>query len=307
MATHAAQLALANPGRHAVEQGVWRGLRVQTGCLSTCQDASRVHAACSACWKKTQAAGCGGRRVWGAGAGGQRPPGGAGFQCHRGHSHQRTHVRVWPPGCTLRSICFCFCAGAPYYVLLRILFTAGEPPHWFHGAHGRSTSVFLSVCYRILRVTVRCNSGCRGTLLVNERMLETYLYARKNFLKPGGKMFPSVGRIHVAAFSDHILYGELVSKAAFWLQVLTAACFVLTAESSLADLRNWRSMCPLAMPPSSGGAAQGNFYGVSVASLHGAALTGYFTQAPPASPNPAALTGTSTFIAADPVARRSAD
>lgn len=71
---------------------------------------------------------------------------------------------------------------------------------------------------------------------MNERMLETYLYARKNFLKPGGKMFPSVGRIHVAAFSDHILYGELVSKAAFWLQVLIAACFVLTVESSRADL-----------------------------------------------------------------------
>lgn len=29
-----------------------------------------------------------------------------------------------------------------------------------------------------------------GTLLVNERMLETYIYARKRFLKPGGKMFP---------------------------------------------------------------------------------------------------------------------
>ena len=29
-----------------------------------------------------------------------------------------------------------------------------------------------------------------GTLLVNERMLETYLYARDHFLKPGGKMFP---------------------------------------------------------------------------------------------------------------------
>lgn len=29
-----------------------------------------------------------------------------------------------------------------------------------------------------------------GTLLVNERMLETYLYARDRFLKPGGKMFP---------------------------------------------------------------------------------------------------------------------
>eukprot|EP00882_Tetradesmus_deserticola_P030499 GHRQ01034276.1.p1 GENE.GHRQ01034276.1~~GHRQ01034276.1.p1 ORF type:complete len:140 (-),score=34.14 GHRQ01034276.1:284-661(-) len=29
-----------------------------------------------------------------------------------------------------------------------------------------------------------------GTLLVNERMLETYIYARDKFLKPGGKMFP---------------------------------------------------------------------------------------------------------------------
>lgn len=29
-----------------------------------------------------------------------------------------------------------------------------------------------------------------GTLLVNERMLETYIFARDHFLKPGGKMFP---------------------------------------------------------------------------------------------------------------------
>lgn len=29
-----------------------------------------------------------------------------------------------------------------------------------------------------------------GTLLVNERMLETYIYARDHFLRPGGKMFP---------------------------------------------------------------------------------------------------------------------
>jgi len=29
-----------------------------------------------------------------------------------------------------------------------------------------------------------------GTLLVNERMLETYIYARDHFLKPGGRMFP---------------------------------------------------------------------------------------------------------------------
>lgn len=55
-----------------------------------------------------------------------------------------------------------------------------------------------------------------GTLLVNERMLETYVYARKHLLKPGGKMFPSVGRIYVAAFSDEALHSELTQKALFW-------------------------------------------------------------------------------------------
>ena len=29
-----------------------------------------------------------------------------------------------------------------------------------------------------------------GTLLVNERMLETYLHARDHFLAPGSRMFP---------------------------------------------------------------------------------------------------------------------
>lgn len=36
-----------------------------------------------------------------------------------------------------------------------------------------------------------------GTLLVNERMLESYLYARDHFLKPGGKMFPVGGLVGV--------------------------------------------------------------------------------------------------------------
>ncbi|KAF5836189.1 S-adenosyl-L-methionine-dependent methyltransferase [Dunaliella salina] len=57
-----------------------------------------------------------------------------------------------------------------------------------------------------------------GTLLVNERMLETYLYARDRFLKPGGKMFPQVGRIHAALFSDTFLHQEVQAKAAFWTQ-----------------------------------------------------------------------------------------
>lgn len=33
-----------------------------------------------------------------------------------------------------------------------------------------------------------------GTLLINERMLETYVIARDRFLQPNGKMFPGVGR-----------------------------------------------------------------------------------------------------------------
>ncbi|KAK9819074.1 hypothetical protein WJX81_000974 [Elliptochloris bilobata] len=57
-----------------------------------------------------------------------------------------------------------------------------------------------------------------GTLLVNERMLETFLFARDHLLKPGGRMFPQVGRIHCAVFSDAALFAEVASKAAFWQQ-----------------------------------------------------------------------------------------
>ncbi|WIA08179.1 hypothetical protein OEZ85_007633 [Tetradesmus obliquus] len=79
-----------------------------------------------------------------------------------------------------------------------------------------------------------------GTLLVNERMLETYLYARDKFLKPGGKMFPQLGRIHAAAFSDALLHSELLGKAAFW------------------------------QTPS--------FFGLDMSRLHQPAVEGYFTQ-----------------------------
>ena len=40
-----------------------------------------------------------------------------------------------------------------------------------------------------------------GYMLLNERMLETYLHAKK-WLKPEGKMFPSRGDLHVAPFTD---------------------------------------------------------------------------------------------------------
>ncbi|KAH7676692.1 Protein arginine N-methyltransferase protein [Dioscorea alata] len=51
-----------------------------------------------------------------------------------------------------------------------------------------------------------------GTLLVNERMLESYVIARDRFLASNGKMFPSIGRIHMAPFSDEYLYVEIANK-----------------------------------------------------------------------------------------------
>jgi len=56
-----------------------------------------------------------------------------------------------------------------------------------------------------------------GYMLFNERMLETYLHAKK-FLKPNGLMFPTVGDLHVAPFSDEMLYMEQFTKANFWYQ-----------------------------------------------------------------------------------------
>ncbi|PHT33126.1 putative histone-arginine methyltransferase CARM1 [Capsicum baccatum] len=79
-----------------------------------------------------------------------------------------------------------------------------------------------------------------GTLLVNERMLESYVIARDRFLVQNGKMFPGVGRIHMAPFSDEYLYTEIANKATFWQQQ--------------------------------------NYFGVDLTPLHGSAYQGYFSQ-----------------------------
>jgi histone-arginine methyltransferase CARM1 len=55
-----------------------------------------------------------------------------------------------------------------------------------------------------------------GTFLFNERMIESYLVARDRFLKPGGKMFPNVGTLCVAPFSDAMLHYEQSNKDVFW-------------------------------------------------------------------------------------------
>jgi len=54
-----------------------------------------------------------------------------------------------------------------------------------------------------------------GYMLFNERMIETYLHAKK-FLKPGGKMFPTEGHMYIAPFTDDALYQEQSMKPNFW-------------------------------------------------------------------------------------------
>ena len=78
-----------------------------------------------------------------------------------------------------------------------------------------------------------------GYMLFNERMLESYLHAKK-FLRPNGKLFPTQGDLFVAPFTDECLYQEQFSKSHFWYQP--------------------------------------NFYGVDLSSLRDTAITEYFRQ-----------------------------
>jgi len=55
-----------------------------------------------------------------------------------------------------------------------------------------------------------------GILLIHERMMEMYALARRRWLKPGGKMFPSRGRIFFAPFSDNGLYSNYLNETRFW-------------------------------------------------------------------------------------------
>ena len=50
-----------------------------------------------------------------------------------------------------------------------------------------------------------------GTLLVNERMLETYIYARNRYLKKGGRMFPVSMLEHHLRMRSQQLHGITLS------------------------------------------------------------------------------------------------
>lgn len=57
-----------------------------------------------------------------------------------------------------------------------------------------------------------------GTLLLNERMIESYIAARDLHLRPGGLMFPTQSNIYLAPFCDETLYAEQYQKALFFAQ-----------------------------------------------------------------------------------------
>ncbi|XP_046716295.1 histone-arginine methyltransferase CARM1 isoform X2 [Silurus meridionalis] len=78
-----------------------------------------------------------------------------------------------------------------------------------------------------------------GYMLLNERMLESYLHSKK-WLKPKGLMFPTFSDIHLAPFTDEQLYLEHHARANFWLQT--------------------------------------SFYGVNLSRLHSAAMDEFFKQ-----------------------------
>ncbi|XP_051972704.1 histone-arginine methyltransferase CARM1 isoform X2 [Xyrauchen texanus] len=59
-----------------------------------------------------------------------------------------------------------------------------------------------------------------GYMLLNDRMLESYLHA-KHWLKPTGMMFPTSSDIHLAPFNDEQLYMEHHARSSFWNQ----SCF----------------------------------------------------------------------------------
>ncbi|XP_037076923.1 LOW QUALITY PROTEIN: histone-arginine methyltransferase CARMER-like [Pollicipes pollicipes] len=73
-----------------------------------------------------------------------------------------------------------------------------------------------------------------GYMLYNERMLETFLHAKK-WLKPGGRLFPSRAELHVAPFGDQALYMEQCSKANFWHQASFHGVDVTSLQQRAAD------------------------------------------------------------------------
>lgn len=142
-----------------------------------------------------------------------------------------------------------------------------------------------------------------GTLLVNERMLETYLYARDHFLKPGGAMYPVRG-VGVGVILGWVSGSEFGAgfESVCGLQCTYSTPLALCLTRHLHMLPSLVAVCPplFALLPQALGRIHAaafsdvalyselyhkatfwtspNFYGVNLTNLHHPALEGYFSQ-----------------------------
>uniref|UniRef100_A0A8C7M8I6 Histone-arginine methyltransferase CARM1 n=1 Tax=Oncorhynchus kisutch TaxID=8019 RepID=A0A8C7M8I6_ONCKI len=73
-----------------------------------------------------------------------------------------------------------------------------------------------------------------GYMLLNERMLESYLHSRK-WLKPKGMMFPTCSDMHLAPFTDEQLYIEHYGRSSFWHQTCFYGVNLSGLHSSAVD------------------------------------------------------------------------
>jgi len=55
-----------------------------------------------------------------------------------------------------------------------------------------------------------------GVFLLHERMIESFMLARDKFAKPQALMFPSVGEMFLAPFTDGLTFADLKSRSKFW-------------------------------------------------------------------------------------------
>ncbi|KAL2087745.1 hypothetical protein ACEWY4_016573 [Coilia grayii] len=73
-----------------------------------------------------------------------------------------------------------------------------------------------------------------GYMLLNERMLESYLHAKK-WLRHKGMMFPTSSDIHLAPFTDEQLYMEHYVRSSFWQQTCFHGVNLSGLHSSAVD------------------------------------------------------------------------
>jgi hypothetical protein len=71
-----------------------------------------------------------------------------------------------------------------------------------------------------------------GTLLVNERMLETYLHARDHLLAPGGRMFP-VRALCPSSFPCLLPHSQIFKRPGLPLASIAGRCSRLLAACFL--------------------------------------------------------------------------